>query len=191
MSLDDLLVNLASAEIPDEDVPRVVTAVSAILAAVAARQMGHLPPSSHQRPSPDDDRLLTAEEVASLLGVPKSYVYELARRGGPDALPSVTFGRYVRFRLADLQSWQARHQRQPVDTPPSHPPAPSHDRQRGTARPAARTAPVGRHQVRRPPSGYHEPKTAGRSEHAGVDGRANEDSGSDSAGRAERPRHEG
>ena len=40
-------------------------------------------------------RLLTAAEVASMLGVPKSWVYEQSRRG---VIPTVTLGRYRRFR---------------------------------------------------------------------------------------------
>ncbi|HYY22908.1 MAG TPA: helix-turn-helix domain-containing protein [Thermoleophilaceae bacterium] len=40
-------------------------------------------------------RLLTAAEVASMLGVPKSWVYEQSRRG---LIPTVALGRYRRFR---------------------------------------------------------------------------------------------
>jgi excisionase family DNA binding protein len=40
-------------------------------------------------------RLLTAAEVASLLGVPKSWVYERSRQG---VIPTVELGRYRRFR---------------------------------------------------------------------------------------------
>jgi excisionase family DNA binding protein len=37
--------------------------------------------------------LLTADEVAELLGVPKSWVYEQSRCG---RIPTVTLGRYLR-----------------------------------------------------------------------------------------------
>ena len=40
-------------------------------------------------------RLLTAAEVASILGVPKSWVYKQSRRG---LIPTVALGRYRRFR---------------------------------------------------------------------------------------------
>ena len=40
-----------------------------------------------------DDKLLSAEEVANLLGVPRRYVYDLARRG---VIPSVRVGKYLR-----------------------------------------------------------------------------------------------
>jgi excisionase family DNA binding protein len=39
--------------------------------------------------------LLTASEVAELLGVPKSWVYEQSRTG---RIPTVTLGRYRRYR---------------------------------------------------------------------------------------------
>jgi excisionase family DNA binding protein len=40
-------------------------------------------------------RLLTAAEVAEMLGVPKSWVYERSREG---LIPTVELGRYRRFR---------------------------------------------------------------------------------------------
>jgi excisionase family DNA binding protein len=52
------------------------------------------------------DRLLTIPQVAARLGVPAGYAYELARRG---EIPTVRFGKYVRVRSADLQSWIDRH----------------------------------------------------------------------------------
>ena len=47
-------------------------------------------------------RLLTAEQVATMLGVPKSWVYEQNRRG---AIPCVTLGRYRRYRLEAIEDW--------------------------------------------------------------------------------------
>jgi excisionase family DNA binding protein len=48
-------------------------------------------------------RLLTADDVADLLGVPRTFVYSLARRG---ELPTVRVGeRYVRFRTQALDQW--------------------------------------------------------------------------------------
>lgn len=49
--------------------------------------------------------LLTAEEVAAILKVRKSRVYELVRSG---ALPAVHIGRQVRFRRSDLERWLAQ-----------------------------------------------------------------------------------
>lgn len=55
-----------------------------------------------EAPSGRPDDLLDLPAVAQLLGVPKSKVYELARRGD---LPVVQIGRYARVRRADLAHW--------------------------------------------------------------------------------------
>ena len=47
-------------------------------------------------------RLLTAEEVAELLGVPKSWVYDQSRKG---LIPTVELGRYRRFRREAIEAW--------------------------------------------------------------------------------------
>lgn len=50
-------------------------------------------------------RLFTADDVAAILGVPRTFVYSLARRG---ELPTVRVGeRYVRFRAHALEGWIA------------------------------------------------------------------------------------
>jgi excisionase family DNA binding protein len=50
-------------------------------------------------------RLLEAGDVADLLGVPRTFVYALARRG---AIPTVRLGdRYVRFRAEAIADWIA------------------------------------------------------------------------------------
>lgn len=46
--------------------------------------------------------LLTADQVAKLLGVPKSWVYEQSRRG---SIPTVTLGRYRRYRSEAIEEW--------------------------------------------------------------------------------------
>jgi excisionase family DNA binding protein len=59
-------------------------------------------PSETDR-GPSTGRLLTADEVAAVLGVPRTFVYSLARRG---ELPTVRIGeRYVRFRGPALDRW--------------------------------------------------------------------------------------
>jgi excisionase family DNA binding protein len=61
------------------------------------------------------DSLMTAREVARLLGVPTSWVYEQSRRG---RIPTVTLGRYRRYRLEAIEQWiqvlEARDQQAPV-----------------------------------------------------------------------------
>ncbi len=46
--------------------------------------------------------LLTAAQVAKLLGVPTSWVYEQSRRG---RIPTVILGRYRRYRLEAIEDW--------------------------------------------------------------------------------------
>ena len=47
-------------------------------------------------------RLLTAAEVAQVLGVPTSWVYEQSRAG---RIPTVALGRYRRFREETIAAW--------------------------------------------------------------------------------------
>ncbi len=46
--------------------------------------------------------LLTADQVADKLGVPKTWVYEQSRRG---RIPTVTLGRYRRYRAETIDRW--------------------------------------------------------------------------------------
>ena len=46
--------------------------------------------------------LMTAAEVAEMLSIPTSFVYELSRRA---ELPTVAIGRYRRFRREAIQEW--------------------------------------------------------------------------------------
>lgn len=48
--------------------------------------------------------LMTAAQVAQLLGVPRSSVYEYARREH-DPLPAIEIGRHRRFLRSDLEEW--------------------------------------------------------------------------------------
>ena len=61
--------------------------------------------------APALDRLMAAAEVAAVLGVPRSFVYSLARRGG---IPTVRLGgRYVRFRADAIRDWIAEREQAP------------------------------------------------------------------------------
>jgi excisionase family DNA binding protein len=60
-----------------------------------------LPPSDGQVSSAS--RLLTADELAARWSVGKSQVWRLARES---RVPTVHIGRYVRFRLVDLEAWE-------------------------------------------------------------------------------------
>jgi excisionase family DNA binding protein len=48
------------------------------------------------------DRLLTAGEIAELLGVPTSWVRDHTRSG---RIPHVQLGRYVRYDRGDVVAW--------------------------------------------------------------------------------------
>jgi len=48
------------------------------------------------------DRLLDANEVAELLGVPTSWVRESTRSG---AMPAIRLGRYWRYDRGDVLAW--------------------------------------------------------------------------------------
>jgi excisionase family DNA binding protein len=49
--------------------------------------------------------LLTADQVARMLGNPKTWVYEQSRKG---RIPTVTLGRYRRYRAEAIVSWLER-----------------------------------------------------------------------------------
>lgn len=56
-------------------------------------------------------RLLTAEETAGLLSVPKSWVYAETRAG---RIPHVRLGRYYRYRRDAIDQWVAGLERGPT-----------------------------------------------------------------------------
>lgn len=66
--------------------------------------------------------LLTAEEVATRLRVPKSWVYRAAREGD---LPSVRCGRYRRFDEGDVERWISRQKGTPARDGREQPPLPA------------------------------------------------------------------
>lgn len=54
-------------------------------------------------------RLLTADEVAERLQLPKSWVYRSAREG---RMPHVQLGRYIRFAEEDVDAWVQQQRQQ-------------------------------------------------------------------------------
>jgi excisionase family DNA binding protein len=55
--------------------------------------------------APDTRTLLTVEDVAELLRVPLSWVYERTRKRGMDRIPGFRLGKYWRFRESDVIAW--------------------------------------------------------------------------------------
>jgi excisionase family DNA binding protein len=56
-------------------------------------------------------RLLTVEEVASLLHVPVSWVYGRMRKRSLERLPGYRLGKYWRFREGEIHAWVGRQSR--------------------------------------------------------------------------------
>jgi excisionase family DNA binding protein len=55
--------------------------------------------------------LLTPDDVAELLQVNKSWVYEAARDG---RIPHVRLGRYVRFEPEEIEAWLKTQRSEPL-----------------------------------------------------------------------------
>jgi excisionase family DNA binding protein len=53
----------------------------------------------------DSPTLLTVQEVAGLLRVPASWIYDHVRPGCPDPLPAIKLGKYLRFRMSDVAAY--------------------------------------------------------------------------------------
>jgi excisionase family DNA binding protein len=56
----------------------------------------------------DEGLLLNVQEVAQLLQIPVSWVYERVRRRSLERLPAYRLGKYWRFREADIRAWIER-----------------------------------------------------------------------------------
>lgn len=56
----------------------------------------------------DVSPLLTVEEVAELLRLPVSWVYERTRRRSIDRIPGFRLGKYWRFRESEVMTWIER-----------------------------------------------------------------------------------
>jgi excisionase family DNA binding protein len=53
----------------------------------------------------EKSRLLTVRDVAELLQVPVSWVYERTRGRSPSRIPGFRLGKYWRFSVADVTAW--------------------------------------------------------------------------------------
>jgi len=52
-----------------------------------------------------NQNLLSVDELAESLNVPKSWVYSRTREFGTNAMPRIKVGKYCRFVLADVLAW--------------------------------------------------------------------------------------
>jgi len=53
--------------------------------------------------------LLTAQQVAALLGVPVSFIYDCTCRSTTDQIPRLKIGKYVRFDPDQVDLWLKQH----------------------------------------------------------------------------------
>ena len=56
------------------------------------------------------DKLLTVAEVAEILSVPVSWVYDRTRARGLQRIPHVKLGKYLRFDASEIRNWIAQFQ---------------------------------------------------------------------------------
>jgi excisionase family DNA binding protein len=103
--IDAAVVDWAK-RIPVDQIPRVLAFLSARLLAEGGsnRSCEH-----NGETARDAENLLTAGELAEHLNLAESWVRTEERAG---RLPSVRFGRYVRFRLRDVERALAERRRQ-------------------------------------------------------------------------------
>lgn len=52
-----------------------------------------------------NDKLLTVDELAAKLKVPKSWIYSRTRQSGPGTIPKIRIGKYLRFNWDDIWEW--------------------------------------------------------------------------------------
>jgi excisionase family DNA binding protein len=56
------------------------------------------------------EELLTTDELAAQLKVPKSWLYTRTRETGSDSIPRLKVGKYLRFRLGEVMVWLQKQQ---------------------------------------------------------------------------------
>lgn len=54
---------------------------------------------------PTNDILLTIQDVAALLQVPVTWVYDRMRRSARERIPGLKLGKYWRFRKSEVLAW--------------------------------------------------------------------------------------
>jgi len=57
------------------------------------------------------EELMTVDEIAALLKVPVSWVYERCRRRGIDKIPHLKLGKYLRFSVPEVRAWMEQLRR--------------------------------------------------------------------------------
>jgi len=65
-----------------------------------------------------ESRYLNIEQVAAILGVPKSFIYRRTARGHGDPIPHYRIGSHLRFKPDDIQEWIEGHRHEPESQSP-------------------------------------------------------------------------
>ncbi len=66
-----------------------------------------------------ESRYLNIEQVAAILGVPKSFIYRRTARGHGDPIPHYRIGSHLRFKPDDIQEWIEGHRHEPEAQSPA------------------------------------------------------------------------
>ena len=53
----------------------------------------------------EEIELLTVNEMAQILKVPPSWIYARTRLKGPDTIPRINCGKYIRFYPSEVMKW--------------------------------------------------------------------------------------
>jgi excisionase family DNA binding protein len=64
-------------------------------------------------------RYLNIDQVAEIIGVPKSFIYRRTARGHGDPIPHYRLGGHLRFKLDDVEDWIERHRNEPERESPA------------------------------------------------------------------------
>jgi len=59
----------------------------------------------------ENEKLVTVEQLAEYLNLSKRFVYEHTSPRCVDPIPNKKLGKFVRFRLSDVEEWLANHTR--------------------------------------------------------------------------------
>ena len=59
-----------------------------------------------------NSELLTGDELCRVLKIKKSFLYAPVRRKGPDAVPCIRIGKYLRYDLNAVKGWIEKQQAQ-------------------------------------------------------------------------------
>lgn len=51
------------------------------------------------------EEFLTVSELADELKVKRSWIYRYSRQSGPESIPKIKVGKYLRFKIDDVMAW--------------------------------------------------------------------------------------